>query len=296
MVNFIQIVNEALLLEDPDHAVYKNIDLDVQDSDARPFFVATVTFKSPKAATPVLFYAVEGGQTHPDVHGSITYELDFPGKEKDPIGWTPWECYPKAIKNQIETAIANWNQKKPLPFEIEDPQWGEEDEDLPSGRFWIKNKTFFVSMWKGTDSNIKKWLTAVLPTWNPNKFPIKYQPEGADEDYWIDGDAFLGTITTNKPSNKSPEVIELQKEINNLLPRVHVATGPEKQKIKTQIKTLQNKIKSLGGISKSTEYVDSSKGSYKQAQIANKMSVAHMKALSQTSESYKNSTKSSRCL
>ena len=141
-------------------------------------------------------------------------------------------------------------------------------------------------MWKGSNKSIKKWINDALPIWNPNNFPVFYQPVAAEHyAHWIDGNKFLSSSTQPESTKKSPEITKIQREINKLLPQVHTSTGPEKQKIKTQIKSLQDQIKVLSGGTIDSEEDTTSKGSYKLAQVAGKMPIAQMKSLSQTSES-----------
>lgn len=174
------------------------------------------------------------------------------------------------------------------PYEVKrQGRYANSSLDLPSGRYWIKGKKFLISMWKGSNKSIKKWINDVLPIWNPNNFPVFYQPVGAEHyAHWIDGNKFLASSTRLESPKKSPEITKIQKEINKLLSQVHTTTGSEKEKIKTQIKSLQNRIKTLSGRTSDSGEDTTSKGSYKTAQIAGKMPIAQMKSLSQASESF----------
>ena len=291
-MNFLELVNEVLLLEDPDHAVFGDTVLRYNEPSARPFFVATVNFSDSKSSEPVLFYATNSSETHADLYWYvkeyIEAKIDPERIEQASDIDSRWNCYPPYIKIQMKKSAENWDPKGKDPYEVERKgRYANSSLDLPSGRYWIKDKKFFISMWKGSNKSIKKWINVVLPIWNPNNFPIFYQPVGADHyGQWIDGNKFLASSTSSESTKKSPEITKIQREINKLLPRVHTTTGSEKQKIKTQIKSLQNQIKSLSGKTSDSEEDTTSKGSYKSAQMAGDMSIAQMKALSQTSESF----------
>jgi hypothetical protein len=284
-MNFIKLVNEVLLLEDPDHALFNGETLRYNDSSARTFFVADIRFKNPKSSELALFYTLEPGATHQDLYWAIWTDGIGLKVNPDREDWNPqWESYPSSIKDQIKKSVEGWNPGGEEPYEIKG-SGRYAHLDLPSGRYWIQGKKFLISMWKGSDEDVKKWLTPILPIWNPNNYPILYQPVGVEYGKWVDGDSFLKSSSEPKSSKQSPETRQLQRQINKLLPQVHTSTGPEKQKIKAQIRTLQNRIKSLTGETPSLEDDISSKGSYKLGQIAGKMPIAQMKSLSQTSES-----------
>ena len=285
-MDFLKLVNEVLLLEDPDHALFNGDTLRYNDSSARTFFVAEIRFKNPKSSELALFYTLEPGATHQDLYWAIRHNIDAKiDLNRSEYEWVPqWDCYPSSIKTQIKKSLEGWNPKKTEPYEIKG-SGRYAHLDLPSGRYWIQGKKFLISMWKGSDEDVKKWLTPILPIWNPNNYPILYQPVGVEYGKWVDGDSFLKSSSEPKSPKQSPEARQLQRQINKLLPQVHISTGPEKEKIKTQIRTLQNRIKTLTGETPSLEDHISSKGSYKLGQIAGKMPIARMKALSQTSES-----------
>ena len=287
-MNFIKLVNEVLLLEDPDHALFNGETLRYNEPSARPFFVATVHFFDSKSSEPVLFYATNPLETHGDLYW---YAKEYLEAKIDPERMeqaqdidSRWDCYPSSIKTRMKKSAENWDPTSKEPYEVKrSGRYANSSLDLPSGRYWIKDKKFLISMWKGSNKSIKKWINDVLPIWNPNNYRILYQPVGAEYAQWIDGNKFLAS---SSPSSKqSPEARQLQRQINKLLPQVHTSTGPEKEKIKFQIRTLQNRIKTLTGETPSLEDDISSKGSYKLGQIAGKMPIARMKSLSQTSES-----------
>lgn len=283
-MNFLELVNEVLLLEDPDHAVLGKTILRYNEPSARPFLVMTVDFLNPKSSEKGLFYSLEPNMTHGDLYWMARRELDKKWT-KDEKGWDPsWGVYPSSIKERMKETTQDWDPEKnpEEPYDVKQvKRLG--NLNLVSGRYWIKDDKFLISFWKGNDKDIKKWINPVLSLWNPQNLPILYQAPGSEN--WEDGNKFLAS--SSSPSLKeTPEIKKLQKEINQLLPQVHISTGEEKQKIKSQIRSLQNQIMSLGGKS-SLSSGESLKGSYKTAQIAGKMSVAQMKTLSQTSESFK---------
>lgn len=289
-MNFLKLVNEVLLLEDPDHAVIGNTVLRYNEDSARPFLVMNVVFSNPSSSEMALFYSLKPWNTHEDLrwHASEYIEVKLnPYPERiEQAGDidSQWDCYPSSMKERLREAANNWDPQKTLrePYEIKKAK-RYSDLNLLSGRYWIKDNKFLMSFWKGEDSDIKKWIKPVLSLWNPENFPILYQAPGSEE--WMDGNKFLASVTSSVSLQKTPEVIKIQREINKLLPRVHTTTGSEKQKIKTQIKSLQNQIKSLSGKTSDSDEDTTSKGSYKSAQIAGKMPIAQMKSLSQTSES-----------
>lgn len=287
-MNFLELVNEVLLLEDPDHAVIGKTVLRYNEDSARPFLVMNVNFSEPKSSEKVLFYSLKPGNTHEDLRWHameyIEAKIDPERLEQlDDID-SQWDCYPPSIKDRMREAAKNWDREKfrfQEPYEVKKAK-RYSDLNLLSGRYWIKDNKFLMSFWKGEDSDIKKWIKPVLSLWNPENFPILYQAPGSEN--WEDGNKFL-TSSTSSSIKETPEIKKLQKEINKLLPQIHISTGEEKQKIKTQIKSLQNQIQSLGGRS-SLSSEEPLKGSYKSARIAGDMSIAQMKALSQTSESF----------
>ena len=291
-MNFLNLVNDVLLLEDPDHAVIGNTVLRYNEPSARPFFVATVRFTDSKSSEPVLFYATNSLETHADLYWYvkeyIEAKIDPERMEQASDIDSRWDCYPSSIKTRMKKSVENWDPKNVEPYEVERKgRYANSSLDLPSGRYWIKDKKFLISMWKGSNKSIKKWINDALPIWNPNNFPVFYQPVGAEHyAHWMDGNKFLASSTQPESPKKSPEITKIQREINKLLPQVHTSTGPEKQKIKTQIKSLQDQIKSLSGETSDSEDDTTSKGSYKSAQIAGKIPIAQMKSLSQTSESF----------
>ena len=284
-MNFVQLVNEVLLLEDPDHALFGGDTLRYNDSSARTFFVADIHFKDLKSSKLALFYTLEPAATHQDLYWAIWAEGIGLKVNSDRSDWNPrWDCYPHEIKTQIKQSVEDWSPGGKEPYEIKG-SGRYANLNLPSGRYWIEDKKLLISMWKGSDRDIKKWLNLVLPIWNPNNFPILYQPVGAEYSKWIDGNKFLKSSSEPKSSKETPEINKLQREINKLLPRVHTTTGAEKEKIKTQIRSLQNHIKSLRGKNSSPEDDITSKGSYKLGQIAKDMPISKLKSLFQTSES-----------
>jgi hypothetical protein len=289
-MDFIKLVKKVLLLEDPDHALFNGDVLRYNEPSARPFFVATVHFSDSKSSEPVLFYATNSFETHADLYWYakeyIEAKIDPERIEQAQDIDSRWNCYPSSIKTRMKKSVENWNPTSKEPYEVKrSGRYANSSLDLPSGRYWIKDKKFLISMWKGSNKSIKKWINDVLPIWNPNNFPVLYQPVGAEYAQWIDGNKFLASSTPSQTSKESPETRQLQRQINKLLPQVHISTGVEKEKIKTQIRTLQNRIKTLTGETPSLEDNISSKGSYRLGQIAGKMPIAQMKALSQTSES-----------
>jgi hypothetical protein len=287
-MNFLELVNEVLLLEDPDHAVIGKTVLRYNEDSARPFLVMNVNFSEPKSSEKVLFYSLKPWNTHEDLRWQameyIEAKIDPERLEQAEDIDSQWDCYPPSIKDRMREAAKNWDREKfrfQEPYEVKKAK-RYSDLNLLSGRYWIKDNKFLMSFWKGEDSDIKKWIKPVLSLWNPENFPILYQAPGSEN--WEDGNKFLASSSSSS-IKETPEIKKLQKEINKLLPQIHISTGEEKQKIKTQIKSLQKQIQSLGGRS-SLSSEEPLKGSYKSARIAGDMSIAQMKASSQTSESF----------
>lgn len=293
-MNFVQLVEEILLTEDPDSARFcysdpmgacpsskeeesrLKADVDYEDlyfqsNDNATFEVYDIEFTQPKQyKRTAIFYSKFGIGDIMDHYG-LRLMIEHPERELE-----LWNCFPLKVKQEIIDSYAA-SDKTSAPYTLS-------KENNPRGRYWLTKDRFFISMWGGDEEKIKKWLRVAVPLWNPNNFPFFYQAPGEKWDHWVDGNNFINS-TPSAPAIRTPEIIDLEKQITELISQVHTSTGQHKQRIKAQITTLQNKIKALGGVSKSTEDIASSKGSYKQAQIAGKMPVAKMKALSQTSES-----------
>ena len=290
-MNFFKIVNEILLTEDPDYAEFEGLSLPYTHKEARPFFILNITFRSdPKISYETIFYGTKKNQAHEDLTANILYmdhSLFFiqsgsssVGLEPGEFTWPPeFETYPLAIKERMTEVFSKWNGHKPAPYKTNEYKTSK----LPSGRYWIAEDKFFISMWKGSEESIKRNLRKVVPIWNPDNLPFYYQAPGEEEDQWVDGNTFLESQSAI--IHNTSEIDKIEKEINVLLPLVHVESGAKKQSIKLQIKNLQNKIKELGGTSKSVDDEISSKGSYKLSQIAGLIPLAKMNALKQTSES-----------
>lgn len=304
-MNFIKIVEEMLLTEDPDSAFFcyhdsmgscdpwKDFwkpDVDYEDlyfeaSDAGTFQIVEINFNGPRShKETALIYSKPGFENENVDHlyqrAMIEAErIDDNAQKLNPT-LKKWNSIPVEIKQKLLVSAQNWNK---TDSNSDSPPYTLNLDTIIPGRYWLTKDRFFVSMWRGDEAIIKKWLEIALPVWNPNNLPFFYQAPGEKPDHWVDGNKFLKSASDSVI--KSPEIDKIEKEINKLLPQVHVKSGSEKQAIKNQIRALQNKIKSLGGVLKSQEDSFTSKGSYKQGQLAGKMSVAQMKSLAQTSES-----------
>jgi hypothetical protein len=298
-MNFVQLVEEMLLTEDPDSARFcyddpmgacpqdddqlkSNIDyedLHFEGNDNSTFELIDILFKRPKKYTKTaLFYSKFGEGAQMDHYGLRWLIQHSENLEL-------WNCFPSEMKQEIIDSFKMVDKSKVDEKDESSLPYTFSKAGNPRGRYWIAKERFFVSMWAGEEEIIKKWLKIANPVWNPNNFPFFYQAPGEKWDHWIDGNDFINS-KSSAPVIRTPEIIDLEKQINQLIPQVHTSSGQEKQKIKNQITDLQSKIKSLGGTSKSTEDIITAKGSYKQAQIAGKMSVAQMNSLRQTSESF----------
>lgn len=110
-MNFLELVNGVLLLEDPDHAVIGDTVLRYNEDSARPFFVATVRFSNSKSSEPVLFYATNSFETHADLYWYvkeyIEAKIDPERMEQANDIDSRWDCYPSSIKTQMKKSVEN---------------------------------------------------------------------------------------------------------------------------------------------------------------------------------------------
>lgn len=155
------------------------------------------------------------------------------------------------------------------------------------GRFWFVDGKAIVSLWYFDKSNSIKYL---IPFFK-NKFGIDeenviFEVATAEEneskaggtDKFISGSALEGTEITQKP---------YEKEISELLAKIHMTSGPDKEKIRQELKDLLTKH----GIDPKKYGISDEvlKGSEITAQkmLGPKDTMAGLRARTQTSESFK---------